>query len=140
MELALLVWAASALPAITNTLIVCALAVSGISALAWFFTIGYPPSYWNKEEQATYIETTTSIRKLAPRLIIISIFTMVICKAIPDQKTIYMMAGAYGAQSVATSEAGKRVVKILENKLDNILKEQEESLSNGRQQTEGRKG
>ena len=46
----------------------------------------------------------------------------------PDQKTVYMATGAYLGQKVVQSEAGDKVVKILNVKLDEYLKEAEEKL------------
>ena len=42
--------------------------------------------------------------------------------AIPSEKTMYMMAGASVTAQAIESETGKRVVKKLEQKLDEVLK------------------
>ena len=44
---------------------------------------------------------------------------------IPNQKTVYMMAGAYVSQKMVQSETADKVVKIVNRKLDDYLEEVE---------------
>ena len=51
-----------------------------------------------------------------------------ISSVIPSEKTMYMMAGAYAAQTVATSSVASKTLELIESKIDfelNNLKKKE---------------
>lgn len=52
----------------------------------------------------------------------------VIAATLPTQKTMYMMAAGYAGQKTVQSEAADKIVKILNTKLDEYLKETEDKL------------
>lgn len=61
----------------------------------------------------------------------ISIVGMVfafIATLLPSEKTMYLAGAAYMGQKAVQSEAADKVVKILNNKLDEYLKEAEDKL------------
>lgn len=58
--------------------------------------------------------------KIAKWVFILStVFTIII----PSEKTIYLMLGAHGVEKLAESEIGNKVYTILNQKLDEYLKE-----------------
>lgn len=52
----------------------------------------------------------------------------IITLVIPSKQTLYLMAGAYVTQTVVTSETGKRVVTILEQKIGQELSNVEKEI------------
>lgn len=56
----------------------------------------------------------------------ISLFILAI---VPSERTMYMMAGAYTTQNIATSETGQKVYKLVNKKLDEYLVETENKLT-----------
>lgn len=133
MELALLVWAAEVLPAVAHTILFMGvILLVGLAFLGLFLYLDGAPSYYdkqyNKEEYDRKLTTYNNIRKAYPKIICTLLAFIMLATLVPSQKTIYMMAGAYGAQSIATSESAKKVIRILETKLDSIITEQEEKL------------
>ena len=51
-----------------------------------------------------------------------------IATLLPSEKTMYLAGAAYMGQKAVQSEAADKVVKILNNKLDEYLKEAEDKL------------
>lgn len=58
----------------------------------------------------------------------IALVLAVVVGMIPTEKTMYFMAAGYASQKVVQSEAATKVVKILNGKLDEYLKEAEDKL------------
>jgi hypothetical protein len=99
MELALFVYAAY-----TAQSIKLFLAVGGFSLSAAYFIWMFDPA----------------ARKSKPPkwMLWISISMITLLTFIPSERTMWMMAGAYGTQSVVQSEVGKKTLLLIEKRLD----------------------
>lgn len=113
MELALLVWAADVLPSIAAFVIFLCISVLAVSAVAFMNTAC--SSYINDKE----------VSKLSKHLCIISLVILLLAFLVPSKNTIYLMTGAYMTQSVYESEVGKKIVRILEIKMEEALVDME---------------
>lgn len=79
------------------------------------FAIGYSDTHC-KEKEAMYAGKIKSIVRSA-------IIVSVICVFLPSERTIYMMLGASAAKEAAESETSKKVMRIIDMKLDDLIKE-----------------
>ena len=57
-----------------------------------------------------------------------AVFLTLLTALLPSEKTLYLMAGGYFGQQVVQSEQVGKVVKIIDIKLDEYLKEAENKL------------
>lgn len=75
-----------------------------------------------------YIETNENLIKKLKIGLKISIPTFILCTlisiAIPSKDTMYLMAGGYAAQEIATSEVGDKVKIIINQELDKLIENQ----------------
>ncbi len=67
-----------------------------------------------------FIHTEEFKKALLPPVVVgfLLIFSSVL---IPSEKTIYLMAGGYATQEIVTSDTAKKVLEILNEKLDTEL-------------------
>ena len=122
MELALLVWFASIVGNISFVLGWVVLALLGIVISDIIVTGSHNSVYDNKKKypfQKTWGKWCTTV----------ALVLAVVVGMIPTEKTVYFMAAGYAGQKVVQSEAADKVVKIINGKLDEYLKEAEEKLS-----------
>ena len=61
--------------------------------------------------------------KYGLRLLIATVVFSVLVAFTPDEKTAYLMVGAYVAQEVVQSETGDKVIKVINKELDKFLVE-----------------
>lgn len=121
MELALLVWFAGVAEGLQHALTV-------VGFISSFLTIaGY--GFWNFCYVCNKANPSPPKKRFALPIILICLSAWVVGLLIPNQKTIYLMTGAYVSQKIVQSEAADKVVKIINGKLDEYLKETEEKLS-----------
>lgn len=144
MELAFLVYAISLLTGLATitilVAIVCALAAAVLFLNSQFSQDEYT-SNLEASDVATYEETKNRYKNKADRIkakmdrfyanfkrfSAVAIVALVIAVLLPSEKTAWIMVGAYATQKVVTSpgmqETGDKVVKIINNKLDEYLVE-----------------
>lgn len=121
MELALFVWFASIVGNISFVLGGVALALLMIIVSDIIVTGAHNGVYEDKKKypfQKTWGKWCTAI----------ALILSVVVGMIPTEKTMYFMAAGYASQKVVQSEAASKVVKILNGKLDEYLKEAEDKL------------
>ena len=120
MELALLVWFASVSQSVGNAFSLIGFFASAVTI------VGY--GMWSVAARGDEDFVKPPKKRYAIPVIVLSVSMWIIGLIMPDQKTVYMATGAYLGQKVVQSEAGDKVVKILNVKLDEYLKEAEEKL------------
>lgn len=116
MELALLVYIFDLLPALDILAFAVAVPLAVLTCILGFL---YLIDEVDADEPA--YRAYKNIRWV---LLAAALITMVI----PSKQTLYLMAGAYVTQSVVTSETGKRVVAILEQKIEQELANVEKGI------------
>lgn len=96
--------------------------IVGLLFIALSLRTGMNNDIYEKEESYPY-------RKALGKFMIVYIITgFFLVALIPTQKTMYLMAGAYGSQAIIQSETAGKVVKIVNSKLDEYIAEAEKSL------------
>lgn len=118
MELALLVWFGGVAQGLSNAFTFVGFMLSFLSIAGYVF--------WNTISMTGNCNTLPPKKRYAIPVIFLCLSTWIVGLLIPDQKTIYMAAGAYMGQKVVQSETADKVVKILNSKLDEYLAEIEE--------------
>lgn len=118
MELALLVWFAGVAQGLSGAFTFVGFLLSFLSIAGYVF--------WNIVNMVGDIKTPPPKKRYAIPVIFLCLSMWIIGLLIPNQKTIYMAAGAYMGQKVVQSETADKVVKILNSKLDEYLAEIEE--------------
>jgi len=120
MELALLVYGISvmsSLAAFCVFICVCLVIIVIFKLVAYDFT----PSYKRAENQ--WEITKKSIGKYMVTFLVLAFTTVLI----PSEKTMYVMVGAYAAQKIAQAPETKvisdKVLKVIEQKLDQQINE-----------------
>ena len=122
MEFALFVWLASVVQTLSGVLVFCAILLALAVVADLINTASHNGVYSEKKKfpfQKTWGKWCTAG----------ALFLALLTSIIPSEKTMYMMAAAYGAQQVAQSEAAEKVVKIVNGKLDEYLAEIEEKTN-----------
>ena len=122
MEFALFVWLASVVQTLSGVLVFCAILLALAVVADLINTASHNGVYSEKKKfpfQKTWGKWCTAG----------ALFLALLTSIIPSEKTMYMMAAAYGAQQVAQSEAAGKVVKIVNGKLDEYLAEIEEKTN-----------
>lgn len=129
MELALFVWLASILPGISAMCGVIALVLAGYCAIKVIVAALNHTNYEREYKPEIYKSSGEILRlKWFKWPAITIVFFIVTSVAIPSQKTMYLMLGAYMGQSLVQSETADKVIKIMNGKLDEYLKEAETQL------------
>ena len=121
MELALLVWLAGVSQSIGNAFSFMGWIASALSICGYGLWIIF------SKNDKSFPEPPK--KRYAIPVIALSVMVWVVGLLMPDQKTVYMATGAYLGQKVIQSETADKVVKILDVKLDEYLKEAEDKLS-----------
>ena len=122
MEFALFVWLASVIHTLSGVLVFCAILLALAVVADLICTASHNAVYDGKLKfpfQKTWGKWCT----------VGALFLALLTSVIPSEKTMYMMAAAYGAQQVVQSEAAEKVVKIVNGKLDEYLAEIEEKTN-----------
>ena len=133
MEFAIFVWLASVIPAIKALLLaVASLIVLYCWAKIMFAAITSGDTYYIKkyapEEYAEAMDVLKFKWMKWPAIFVTML--VVISTLLPTERTMYMMAAAYGSQQLVQSEAAEKVVKIVNSKLDNYVDEIEQRVKN----------
>lgn len=120
MELALLVWVISILGKVTAVLICLGVFLGLVSvchAISAIDSYSPDPDGW----------------KSARKWISISILLFSLSVFIPEQKTAYIMVGAYATQQIAedpkVQQLGAKTLKLIESKLDEYIQESEKVIT-----------
>lgn len=111
MELALLVWGISMLDGVIGMLLVIG-ALSIVICIIYFIS-------------KTEYPTTPILYRWPILYVCISLISFLIANAIPSEKTAYIMIAAYATQKIAqepaTEEISKKVLTIINQKLDGYI-------------------
>lgn len=125
METALFIWLASNIGYLSGWL-------GGVATAAFFLNGGLWVIYCLCHLDATE-ENRNKFKKFnfrtAKWTIPFAVFLTLLTALLPSEKTLYLMAGGYFGQQVVQSEQVGKVVKIIDIKLDEYLKEAEEKLT-----------
>ena len=134
MELMLIVWAAEVLPAFFATLMSISIVTLVVSCVTWIFLLidGTPDNYSRQYDRPAYdlkIEQYKKMKKVVPWMVGVAASVVVFCQLVPHKSSsIYLMAGAYATQTAVTSESGKKIMKMIENKIEDALQETEKDI------------
>lgn len=124
MELALVVYLIGILPAIDHFLIVFA----GISVALILFT-----AFFTALEGSSIFEFTKKHSTFMYTYLTIIFLSFIGSTAIPTEKTMYMMAGAYATQQVYQSEearqVGNKLVTLIDKKMEQYIDEAELAIN-----------
>lgn len=110
----------------------------GIILLVMLFAImpdidysSYLDDYDNKPKQQTaeefnkeVLQKIKNVFKSLKSVIIICFMSIFLYIIIPSQKTIYLISGTYVGNEVVQSETGKKVIKVIDLKLDEYINNQ----------------
>lgn len=105
MEIALLIYFAQVLDSFRNVLALCA--VCGILVLSFFLPF--------------FMDNPPVLVRFVKRTLITYTVIAICLMFTPSSKTLYMMAGGYAAQTVVQSEISGKILKLLEQKLNEEL-------------------
>ena len=129
MDLTLLVYGISILGKIEPTLIAIICIIStALTFCLLYRLIGLGIETWDSAIIVKRkMESRVPLEKWIKRFFIILGVTSLFAIAIPSEKTAYMMVGAYATQKVTENEkvqeTGKKVLKLIEQKLDTYIDE-----------------
>jgi hypothetical protein len=129
MDLALLIYGISFASSLNGLMVFIGI-ITGIAiiGMTMYRVIECVPESWDGEKasQLKLAKAAAIDRKLWFTGIVFSI-AVFLHVAIPNEKTMYMMVGAYATQKVAENdkvqETGKKVLTIIEQKLDTYVEE-----------------
>ena len=127
MEFALFVWLTGVIPTLKGFLLipVACILIYCAGKIIWAmyssdsYTEKYSPSSYQKAAEVWKFKW---LKWPATWVVALS----VTASLLPTEKTMYMMAAAYGSQQLVQSEAAEKVVKIVNGKLDEYLQEIEQ--------------
>lgn len=97
----------------------------GLVAIMMFSNFGIKEYSWETEDQIT---TQKNIKdkflKLSKYTIPLFCFMLLLCVFIPKEKTVYLMAGAYATEQIASNDRvqkiGSDVLEVIEGKLEKL--------------------
>lgn len=129
MEFALFVWLTGVIPTLKGFLLipVACILIYCVCKIIWAsfssdaYTEKYRPSSYTKA-----IDVWKFKWLKWPAIWVTAL--LVTASLLPTEKTMYMMAAAYGSQQLVQSEAAEKVVKIVNGKLDEYLQEIDKSV------------
>ena len=132
MEFAIFVWLASVVPTVKWLLwwpVVVVLLYSACKTIKATTSsdAGYTKKY-APEEYAKAMEVLKFKWIKWPAIFVTTL--AVISTLLPTERTMYMMAAAYGSQQLVQSEAAEKVVKIINSKLDQYVDEIDQKVKN----------
>lgn len=130
MEFAIFIWLTSFIPGIKLGIeIVCLVVLAYIFARICHAAFNSDTDYTKKYRPEKY-QAAMQVWKFKwikwPATFCVLLY--VIASALPEQKTMYLMAAGYASQKMVQSEAAEKVVKIINLKLDEYLQEAEKEL------------
>lgn len=129
MDLALLVYSISVLAKLAPALaVVIFVSILAFAATMIYRLAGLSVESWDSEKtRKEKLEARPTVDKWAKRIFAVFTVALLLEIAIPSEKTAYMMVGAYATQKVAENEkvqeTGKKVLTIIEQKLDAYIEE-----------------
>lgn len=130
MEFALFIWLTGVIPSLKVGLVLLSLPIIAYCVVKMIWASCNSDSGYTKEYEPEDYSKATEVWKFKwvrwPATVIVVLLTS--SALLPSQKTMYLMAAAYGSQKMVQSEAADKVVKILNSKLDEYLKEAEDKL------------
>lgn len=124
METAMFIWLASNIGHLSAWLSGVAIVIFFANGGVWF-AYGLYSIDANKEDSSKFRKFNLRAVKWT---IPFALFLTLVTALLPSEKTLYLMAGGYFGQQVVQSEQVGKVVKIIDIKLDEYLKEAEEKL------------
>lgn len=129
MEFAIFVWLTSFIPGIKLGIeIACLIVLAYISLRICHAAFNYDD--YTKKYQPEKYQAAMQVWKFKwiKRPVTFLVLLYVIASALPEQKTMYLIAAGYASQKMVESEAAEKVVKIINLKLDEYLQEAEKEL------------
>lgn len=130
MEFALFVWLTGVIPSLKAGLILLSLPLIAYCGFKIIWALWSSDSGYTKKYEPESYSKAMEVWKFKwlkwPATVMVVLLTS--SALLPSQKTMYLMAAAYGSQKMVQSEAADKVVKILNSKLDEYLKEAEDKL------------
>lgn len=125
MELALLIWFASVSTGIAKLFGTLAFIMIMLTVVVLFFSVMY---YVIEEEVLKIVEYKKSIIGF----FIVGLIFAIISVVIPDERTVYLMAGGYAGQKIVESDKFQKstndVYEIVNMKLEQIKRDMKEEL------------
>lgn len=141
MELALLVYAISLLPKISGFILAITIGCGAASVAFFLYRVAeLPINSWDSDSHRNEKkEKQPFAEKWMKRFGIATLVISFIGVAIPSERTAYMMVGAYTAQTVAQNqkvqETGKKVIDLINQKLDSYIDEGAEQVEKAAEKT-----
>ena len=132
MEFAIFVWLASVVPSL-KVILWCPVVIVLLYAACKTINaiISSDAEYTKKYAPEEYAKAMEVLKfKWIKRPALFVTMLVVISTILPTEKTMYMMAAAYGSQKLVQSEATAKVVKIINSKLDQYVDEIEHKVKN----------
>ena len=130
MEFALFIWLTGVIPSLKVGIVLLSLPIIAYCVVKMIWASCNSDSSYTKEYEPEDYSKAMEVWKFKwvkwPATVIVVLLTS--SALLPSQKTMYLMAVAYGSQKMVQSEAADKVVKILNGKLDEYLKEAEDKL------------
>lgn len=129
MELALLVYAISVLPNLATLAgLVCLIGLPILLVLLLLLFIELEPSLYDTKEGAEYkLKKRKTCVKWSRAIGVVIAISAVFAALLPSEKTAYIMVGAYATQKIAENvqvqETGRKVLTIIDQKLDQYITE-----------------
>lgn len=123
MEFALFVWLASVIGNIAIVLVLVGCACIATFLILTLIVAIHNDSTWKDDKKKYPISN-----RFGKWVLFLGFSGFMISAILPNEKTMYLMAGAYAGQQVMQSETAGKVVKIVNSKLDEYIAEAEKSL------------
>ena len=134
MELALLVYLANVVPNLHGLFFTIAM-LSVLTTVVSIVVIGVhsDESYHSDRSLENNRKIRETLRNVAKRAGIATVVTAFLCVLTPsNEKTMYMIAGAWGLQTVATSDTAKKVYELVEIELNDALEKAKAEREKGK--------
>lgn len=123
MEAFIFVWVAGVIGKVVALFSFVGFVIMGLTLMT--YAIRY--FNWADSYREPDIEKKPSF-KFHAKIIILGFVFNVVAAILPNERTLYLAGAAWMGQKVVESETSDKVVKILNNKLDEYLKEAEDKL------------
>lgn len=129
MEFALFVWLTGVIPTLKGFLGLPVMLIIAYCGCKIIWAVFNSDAYTQKYEPIKYQKAVDvwKFKWLKWPAIWVAVLS-VTASLLPTEKTMYMMAAAYGSQQLVQSEAAEKVVKIVNGKLDQYLEEVDKSV------------
>lgn len=118
MELALLLYVVNLIPELQTTVGHFTLILSIICVIGWFCFVA---SWLDDPSHTSSKEFVTKIKSPLKNITITLVFVGFLNLIIPKQETVYLMLGAYAAQTIAQSPVTEQLLDKAGNRINRII-------------------